>query len=317
MSTLNAVVKDRSKAGSSFDLTGLLLLIPPPLFWAGNFVIGRAMHNDIPPMALSFWRWLIAFVVLLPFALRPMRRDLQKYWNYRWRVLSISLAGVVSFNSLVYLGLQSTTAANGLLLNSFTPILIIVFAAIFYRQRLGLTQSGGLVLSFAGVLTIVLQGDWSRLASLSFTHGDLMVFCAMVSWALYTLWLRGVPADINRIGLMGIQILLALLVLTPLYAYEREFVAAQIWTLQSITALAYLGIFPSVFAYVLYNIAVKRVGASKAGLSIHLIPVFGVVLAVLFLNEKVHGYHAVGMVAILAGVACAAGNWKWPQSRLP
>jgi drug/metabolite transporter (DMT)-like permease len=140
-----------------------------------------------------------------------------------------------------------------------------------------------------------------------------MVFCAMVSWALYTLWLRGVPADINRIGLMGIQILLALLVLAPLYAYEREFVAAQIWTLQSITALAYLGIFPSVFAYVLYNIAVKRVGASKAGLSIHLIPVFGVVLAVLFLNEKVHGYHAVGMVAILAGVACAAGNWKWPQ----
>ena len=296
------------KTTGSPRVGGLLLLLPPPLFWAGNFIVGRAMHNHVPPMALSLWRWVIALFFMLPFAFRPMRRDWLKYWKYRWRVLGVSLAGVVSFNSLVYLGLQSTTASNALLLNSFIPILIVLLAAIFYRQRLHMAQVLGLTLSFAGALTIVMHGDWSSLSSLSFSRGDLLIFCAMVSWAFYTLWLRGFPADIDRIGLMGAQILLALVVLVPLWLCERASGVAPTWDIQSIGALAYLGIFPSVVAYLLYNIGVARFGATRAGLSIHLIPLFGVVLAVLFLHETVHRYQVLGMVAIVAGVACAARN---------
>ncbi|WP_205790769.1 DMT family transporter [Burkholderia sp. Ac-20353] len=297
-----------AKTTGSLPVGSLLLLLPPPLFWAGNFIVGRAMHNDVPPMALSLWRWIIALVFMLPFAFQAMRRDLSKYWKYRWRVLGVSLAGVVSFNSFVYLGLQSTTASNGLLLNSFIPILIVLLAAIFYRQRLYMAQVLGLTLSFAGVVTIVMHGDWSGLASLSISRGDLLIFCAMVSWAFYTLWLRGFPADIDRIGLMGTQIVLALIVLVPLYLYERASGPAPTWNIRSLSALAYLGIFPSVVAYLLYNIGVARVGPTRAGLSIHLIPLFGVVLAALFLRETIHGYHVLGMAAIVAGVACAARN---------
>ncbi len=284
---------------------GLLLLVPPPLFWAGNFIVGRAMRGDVPPLTLSFWRWVIAFFCLLPFAIGPMRRDWPLYWRYRWQLARIALAGVVAFNSLVYVGLQWTAAANGLLLNSFIPILIVLFGALFYGQRLRAVQGFGLALSFAGVLTIILHGEWQRLLTLQFSAGDLVVFCAMVSWALYTLWLRAIPPEIDRIGLMEAQIAVAFVVLVPLYAGEAAFGYAPVWRMESFAALAYLGVFPSVLAYLLYNIGVARVGAARAGMFIHLIPVFGAVLAVVFLHESLHAYHAIGIAAILSGLACA------------
>lgn len=293
-------------AWRSIDWRGFLLLIPPPLFWAGNFIVGRAVRQEVPPFTLLFWRWTIALILLLPFAWRVMQRDRHRYWQYRWRVLGVSLVGIVAFNAFVYIGLKSTTASNALLLNSFIPILIVLFAVIFYRQRLHVLQAFGLVLSFTGVLVIVTQGQWSRLASLSFSHGDMIVGCAMVSWAFYTLWLRQIPADIHRTGLMAIQIMVGLVMLLPLCLWERYAGKVPVWNTHSLGALAYLGIFPSVIAYLLYNIGVTRVGAARAGLSVHLIPVFGVVLAVLFLGETVHAYHAFGMAAIVAGIVLCA-----------
>ncbi len=300
-----ARAKEAMEQQGAIDWCGCLLLIPPPLFWAGNFLVGRMVHETVPPMSLLFWRWAIALALLLPFAWRSMRRDLPRYWQHRWRVLSVSLAGVVAFNSFVYIGLHSTTASNALLLNSLIPILIVLFAAIFYRQRLHAVQAIGLFSSFVGVLIIITHGDISRLLSLSLSHGDLIVFCAMVTWTFYTLWLRGFPADIDRIGLMAMQIAVGLLVLMPLYQLERISGVVATWNMNSLGALAYLGIFPSVVAYLLYNIGVARVGAARAGLSIHLMPVFGVLLAVLFLHEQIHVYHLLGVVAIAVGILCA------------
>lgn len=154
-----------------FGTTGLLLLLPPPLFWAGNFIVGRAMHEAVPPFALSMWRWIIAFLLLLPFAAPAMRRDLPRYWQHRWTILGVSLSGVFSFNTLIYLGLRTTTAANALLLNSFIPILVVLFGALFFGQVIRRVQVAGLLISLLGVLTIVLQGDWYRLASFSFCQG--------------------------------------------------------------------------------------------------------------------------------------------------
>lgn len=287
-------------------LAGLLFLVLPPLFWSGNFIVGRAMRGDVPPMTLSLWRWVIAFACLLPFAWRPMRRDWAYYRSHRGLILRLALAGVVAFNSLVYVGLQWTAAANGLLLNSFIPILIVLLGAVFYRQRLGLVQLFGLALSFSGVLTIILHGDWGRLARMEFSGGDLIVFTAMVSWAFYTLWLRAVPAGIDRIGLMGVQILVALPVVVLLGLGERLMGRAPVWSPEAFAAIAYLGIFPSVLAYLFYNIGVARVGAVRAGMFIHLMPVFGVALAALFLHETVELYHLVGIAAILGGIAFAS-----------
>ncbi|EPY02598.1 DMT family transporter [Magnetospirillum fulvum] len=287
---------------SKTQITGLLLLIPPPLFWAGNFIIGRAMRGEVPPMTLSLWRWVIAFLCLLPLAWRPMRRDWPVYWAYRWLVLRLAVVGVVAFNSIVYLGLQWTAAENGLLLNSFIPILILLFGAMFYGQSLHRWQVIGLILSFAGVLTIILHGDWTRLARLDFSIGDLVVFSAMVSWAFYTLWQRKVPPQLDRIGLMGIQIAVAIPILFVLYLGERLLGHVPHWSPEAYAALGYIGVFPSVIAYLLYTIGVARVGAVRAGMFIHLMPVFGVGLAVAFLGETVQPYHLVGITAILVGI---------------
>lgn len=277
----------------------------PPLLWAGNFVVGRAVRNDLPPMTLSFGRWVIALICILPFAWRPMKKDMRWYRQHIWRVIAISLSGVAAFNSLVYTGLHYTAVTNGILLNSTIPVLIVFFGTIFYAQKLSRFQALGLFLSLSGVLTIILRGEWANLMSLTFSHGDLIVFVAMVCWAFYTLWLRGIPAEINRTGFMGVQIIVGLVSLIPFFLWELSSVGEIRWSQNALLALGYVGIFPSVIAYLLYTIGVARVGAVRAGLFIHLIPVFGTILSMLFLNETLHFYHLIGASAIFAGILFA------------
>lgn len=296
----------RASTSASARAIGVLMLALPPLFWAGNVVVGRATRGDITPITLSFGRWVIALTCLLPFAWRAMARDRERYWQCRWRLLRSSIAGVVAFNSLVYLGLQTALASNGLLLNSFVPILIVLFGALFYRQRLRPLQIAGLAVSSFGVLTLILHGDFGRLAGLQFVHGDLIIFLAMMSWALYTLWLRGFPPDIDRVGLLGAQIAVGLCVLLPFFLWELAGGAPLPWNPAALAALLYVGIFPSVLAYLLYMHGVARVGAARAGLFIHLVPVYGAALAVVFLGEALHLYHAVGMAAIFLGLALSS-----------
>ncbi|THT98253.1 DMT family transporter [Lampropedia puyangensis] len=291
-----------SPAASPMSPGLLLVLALPPLFWAGNFIVGRAMSGTMPPIALSFLRWVIALLCLLPFAWRTVLREKALYWRNRWRIVGVSIVGVAAFNTLVYTGLQSTTATNGILLNSFIPILIVLLGALLYRQRLAVIQAIGLALSFAGVLTIITHGEWARVASFAFGQGDLIIFSAMVCWAVYTLWLRAIPADINRLGLLVVQMALAIVALLPLYLWEASSGAKPVWTWQSASALLYIGIFPSVLAYLFYNWGVARAGAARAGLFIHLMPVFGTLLSVAVLGEQLHLYHAVGMLCIVGGL---------------
>lgn len=284
------------------DWLAWVMLALPPLFWAGNFIVGRAMRDTIPPMALSFYRWLIALVCLLPFAWPAFKRDAGHYWRVRWTLLGVSLTGVAAFNVLVYIGLQSTSAANGMLLNSFIPLLIAALGALLYRERLTLGQWSGMLLSLCGVAIIVSHGSWQALVSLSVARGDLIVFIATVCWAFYTLWLRQIPAAIDRCGLMLAQILIGLVALLPLFVWEWLQGNVAAWNMHSLLAVGYVGIFPSVVAFMLYGAGVMRVGAARAGLFIHLIPLFGALLSVVVLREALHLYQLVGMLAILSGV---------------
>lgn len=295
-------------------LLDLMLIATPPLFWAGNFIVGRAMRDSMPPLTMGCIRWMLALMMILPFAWRPMRRDLSFYQEHPWRLAALSLAGVVAFNSLVYVGLRSTSAANGLLLNSTIPALIMLIGAAFFRQRLKRHQLLGLKVSLAGVATILAKGSFDALATMTFTPGDLVVFGGMVAWAFYTLWLRAVPPEIDRVGLLCVQIMVALPVLMLMSLGEIATGARPVWTPWSVAAMAYLGIFPSFLAYLAYNLNVMRVGPVVAGLSIHLIPAFGVVLAVALLAEPFFTYHAVGMVLIVVGLFCAGRRRYTPEA---
>ena len=285
-----------------FDWQTAAVLVLPPLFWAGNVIVARAARGDVPPVTLSFWRWVIALLCLLPFAWPYWRRDWARYRENVLLIFGVSFCGVVAFSALVYAGLHYTTSTNALLLNSCIPVMIMLIGAVFYRQRLGVMQMFGLVVSFCGVLLIILHGEWSGLLSLSFNRGDMLVFVAVMCWAFYTLWMKQMPAAINRTGLTALMIVIGLLFLLPMWLWERSTGALPVWNADSLLAVVYVGLFPSVAAYLLYTQAVARVGPVRAGLSIHLIPVFGILLAVGWLGESLHGYHVAGIATIFAGI---------------
>ncbi|RQW64335.1 DMT family transporter [Vibrio viridaestus] len=279
------------------------LLTLPPLFWAGNFIIGRSVRGEIPPLTLSFYRWIIALVILLPFAYRSIRRDAPVYWENRWLILLTSVTGISAFNSLIYYGLQFTSANNGIILNSFIPLLISLICWVVFHQKLGIKSWIGMGISFTGVITIVSHGQLATIYNMSFNHGDLIIFVAMVCWAIYTLGLKHLPKNVNRLGLTSVQMAIGMLILIPFYWTEVSLGEVPVWNTHSILSLAYIGVVPSVLAYLLYTTAVERMGPSKAGLSIHLLPVFGVILSMLFLGESLHWFQATGMVLIFIGIA--------------
>jgi drug/metabolite transporter (DMT)-like permease len=256
----------RAKCNSTQRL-GWFVLILPPLFWAGNFVVGRAARDDVPPMMLAFARHFVALAFLLPFGWAAMRRDIKRYWECRWQLVRLSLAGMVAFNLLVYLGLHTTTASNAQLMNSTIPVLIVLLSAAFFRQRLSVTQVFGLVLSCAGVLTIILHGDFARLVALQFSCGDLIVFGAMVSFALFSVLLRSLPADIDRLGLLGAQLAVAVVVLFPFLVWEYISSARATWNTAAIAAMLYVGIAASLLANLLYMFGIARVGQLRQGCS--------------------------------------------------
>lgn len=292
-------------------LKNLPFLITPPLLWAGNVIVARAVRNDIPPLTLSFGRWVISLLILLPFAWAAVRRDRALYRRDAKLVAGTSLTGIAAFNTLVYTGLHQTTGTNALLLNSCIPVLIVLIGAVFYKQKLNRFQIAGVLLSLFGVLVIILRGRFENLLTLSFNTGDFWVFAAVVCWAFYTLWMRQMPADINRTGLTAVQIMLGLLVLLPLWLWEVSQGIQISLNGKALAGLAYVGIFPSVVAYLCYTAAIARLGAVRAGLSIHLMPVFGTLLAVILLDESLHLYHLAGVTAVFGGILL--GNKKVPD----
>ena len=279
-----------------------LLLTLASLFWAGNWVVGRAMRNDIPPVAMGFWRWALALLILLPFAAPELRRN----WHVvraNWFILALlGSLGATLFNTMIYIGLQYTAATNGVLFNSVTPILIMVMSWLAFRERLGNWQTMGVVLSLAGVAVIVARGELQILAALKFNRGDLWLISAMLLWAIYTIVLRRRPAGLSAIGFLAAMLLLGLPILLPLYLWELFTRGGFAPSLPAVAALAYYATLPSVVAYLFWNRGVAQIGPNKAGLFVHLMPVFGALLSVIFLGERLYAYHFAGAALIFGGI---------------
>ncbi len=284
-----------------------LLLTLAMLFWAGNFVLSKAVLVDVRPVTLAFGRWGLAFLILVPFAYRHLQRDnlvLRRSWKV---LLPISLLGITCFNTFIYVGLQTTTAINSLLLQSFFPVVVPVLAFGFFRERLGATPVVGILISLLGTLWLVAQGDWERLRSASFNPGDGWVFAAVVLYAGYALLLRFRPT-VHPLSFLAVTFGLGLALLLPFLVAEWLTYAPPALTVELGLAFLYLAIFPSLVAYLFFNEAVRQIGATTAGLFSHLVPTFGSLMAIFFLGERFHGYHAVGIGLILTGIALVIGH---------
>lgn len=280
-----------------------LLLTLTALFWSGNMVLGRGIRMDVPPISLAFWRWTIALLCVLPLAW-PHFEEQWPRLKAGWKpVIALGLLGVGGYNTLAYIALQYTGATNAVLLNSFIPIATIAISWAFLGRHLTRMQTIGVAISFLGATIIIARGEPALLATLSFNQGDLWMLMAVLVWAVYTVGLQWRPAGVHPMLLLAALTAVGLTTLFPLYLWELLVEGRSIKLhAGSVASLFYVGVFPSFLGYIFYNRGVAEVGANKASLFIHLMPVFGTILSVVFLGEIPYGFHFAGITLILAGI---------------
>lgn len=281
-----------------------ILLVLTVLFWSGNFILGRAVHADVPPVALAFFRWAGAFLIVVGFAVPHLRREwpvLLRHWRM---LLLLSAVGIAAFNTLVYIGLGATTAINALLLQSALPVLIILFSYLLFGERTGVLALCGIAVSLAGVVTILTGGEPLAIVALVPNAGDVLVFLAVTSYALYSALLRRRPS-VHALSFLAVTFGLGAAMLLPFWLWELSAGAVMRLDRTTLLSIGYVAVFPSVLAYFCYNRGVQLIGANRAGQFIHLMPVCGSLLAVLILGEAFRPFHAVGMGLCFAGIVLA------------
>jgi drug/metabolite transporter (DMT)-like permease len=286
--------------------TAYTLLVLTALFWAGNWVIARGIQGYMSPIAMAFWRWLAALIVLTPFVIGPIVREWPSV-RRSWKILALlGVIGVGAFNTLTYTGLKYTTATNGVLLNSVIPILVIGINFAVFHERLNARQVAGVLTSLCGVVMIVAHGSVHVLMHLKINPGDLWVLGAMLGWAIYTVCLRWRPRELSSSAFTGSLIAVGVVFLLPIFAWDYDAGSRTQWGPVTLSAIAYFAIFPSVLAYYFWNAAVARVGGERASTFLHLMPLFGAVLSAIFLGETLLWYHYAGAVLIFSGIFVAS-----------
>jgi drug/metabolite transporter (DMT)-like permease len=272
--------------------------------WAGNHVLGRWANGLIPPMTLSFLRWLAAAVLILPFAWPSIRRDWTVIRANVPILLVLGFMGAGIYNTLQYLALTETTATNAAILNSWGPVVILLTGTLAFGDKLGLHHFSGMALALTGVAVVMLKGELDQLSEIAFNRGDLVMVFATAVWAVYTSLMRLRPA-ISTLSFIGLTYTIAAFVNLPLATFE--YVNGQMvqWSAETAAAVAYAAVFASLVAYWCYAYAVEVIGSNRTGAFIHLIPLFTSALAVLLLGEQPALYHAAGFGLILSGVIIA------------
>jgi drug/metabolite transporter (DMT)-like permease len=272
------------------------------LFWASSLIVVRAVRGEVPPLGLSFWRSFLGFLIIVPFIVAPLRRDLPVLLRH-WRMLG--LLGFLMFvggNASLFIGLQDTEAINAGLINSFEPVVIILMAWLLFRDPVSLRQLAGVLISLSGVAMLISRGRLDGLAALDFNRGDLWVLVAITSWGLYAALLRRAPQGIHPLSSFAATVFIGSMMLLPLYVWEIATVGPTPLSRASLVSIGVLAVFSTVLGVVFWNRALGALGAGRAGLFLHLIPAYTVILAVIFLGERLALFHLAGIALIATGI---------------
>lgn len=278
------------------------LLTLTSLFWAGNMVVGRAVAGAMSPLALAYWRWVIVVLALAPFCWREIvarRALLLRSWRM---LLLLSVMSTALYNSLTYWALHYTSATNTTLLNSTIPIWVMVGSWVLLRQTPAARPMLGFLLSLAGVLAVIARGHPRALFTLVPNAGDLLMLAALFLWGFYAVLLRYRPAELSALGYVFLTGVIGTVVATPFFLVDRMLAPAPDWSWQVLAAIGYFALFSSLAATLCYNNAVDRVGPVQASLFIHLVPLFGSLMAIAFLDERPGWQHLIGLALILSGI---------------
>lgn len=293
-----------------------LLLILTTLFWGGNAVVGKYALNFMSGIELSFWRWVLAFIILLPFAWRACLRDFAYYRKHIGLLCLLAFLSVSLYNSFQYLALQWTTAINVGVVSATMPLNVFLLTWLFGQERANGLQKLGMLLALIGVAVVIARGDWDLLLGLQLNPGDLLMLTAVFGFALYSVLMKKLPAELDKLGLLLLLIFMGTLGILPFYLWDISGRETLSLNRDTVLILGYVAIFPSILSYYFWNKAVLIGGANQAGLYCNLISVFASLLAVLFLGEAFRPYHVIGMVTIFLGILLATYLSKWYSRRI-
>jgi len=288
-----------------------LLLILTTLFWSGNFIVGKAASiYQIPPFSLNFYRWLFAFIILLPFTFKEILNNKNYILDNIGFFIILGIASITIFNSIVYYSLYYTQVISGVLMISTIPVWIMFVASILKIEKTNLFQITGVILSLTGVLFIITKADIELIKSLNFNKGDLSMVVAMFSWAIYSALLRKKTYQISQITLLQVIIICGLVFLIPIYFFEMSL--GNIITINKpfMLTLTYVVLFPGIFAFLFWIKGIAIIGANRAGVFLHLMPIFGAIMAIIIFDEKFMFYHLLGAIFIIGGITLSNKNNK-------
>ncbi|MBD1141103.1 DMT family transporter [Pelagibacterales bacterium SAG-MED39] len=280
-----------------------IMLICATLFWAGNFMIGKyAFFNDIPPMSLVFFRWLLVWLILLPFTFREILKFKSVILKNLPLLFFLALTSVGLFNSFTYLSLVHTQVINASLFNTAIPAIIILLCFLFKIERTNKFQILGLIISVFGILSIITKLDLNILFSLNFNKGDLIMIGGVISWGLYSSFLKKKNFTLPLLTLVHILCTLGLIFIIPQFLYEFSQGETIKFNIELVYILIFLALFPSIGSYYCWAGAVSIIGPNRSGIFLSLIPLFSTIMAISFFDEQFKFFHLIGAVLIILGL---------------
>ena len=280
-----------------------ILLILTTLFWSGNFIVGKAASiYEIPPFSLNFFRWFFAGLILMPFTIKEIINKKKYILSNLGFFIILGITSITIFNSIVYYSLYYTQVISGVLMISTIPVWIIFISSILNIEKTNLFQITGVILSLAGVLFIITKADIELIQNLDFNKGDLTMVIAMFSWALYSALLKKKKYEISQITLLQVVIICGLVFLIPIYFIEMNMGYFIKLGKPFYLTLAYVVIFPGIAAFFFWIKGISIIGANRAGVFLHLMPIFGAIMAMIIFDEKFMFYHFLGAIFIILGI---------------
>ena len=280
-----------------------LLLILTTIFWSGNFIVGKAASlYQIPPFSLNFYRWFFAGLILFPFTFKELINRKNYIFKNIGFFIILGISSITIFNSIVYYSLYYTQVISGVLMISTIPVWIIFIASILNIEKTNAFQIIGVGLSLIGVIFIITKADLNLIKNLDFNKGDLSMIVAMFAWAVYSALLKKKKYEISQLALLQVVIILGLIFLIPIYFIEMNLGHLIVLELPFYLTLSYVVIFPGLLAFFFWIKGISIIGANRAGVFLHLMPIFGAIMAMIIFDEKFMYYHLLGAIFILAGI---------------
>ena len=287
-------------------LLGYLYALGATVVWSGNFIVARGLHESMPPVSLAFWRWVVAVIVFLPFALKALIAEWHILRRHLPYLAITSLLGITTFNTLIYFAGHSTTAINLSLISITFPVIIVILVRIVYQEPITAGKAAGILLVVAGVVLLVSGGRPAMLLHLTFAVGDVWMLIAAIVFAVYSILLKRKPKSLSIRAFQLSCFILGTVFLLPFFLWEVATVSSFQVDVNIVTAILYLGIGAAVVSFVLWNKAILIIGPSKAGMVYYTLPLFSALLAYFLLGEAFTVVHGVSGVLIVSGIVVAS-----------